>query len=170
MTIVRRLAFAATLFLTSASIVQAQNFRIPEHYTLSTPDDYHKYDKDIIKCVNWLERTPPGDDDDHVKRVGRFMSEWITGCPYVRFTSNARIDAFLGDSPEYRIYYMAGWAKYALESKMDKPDRRLCTYAAIKTVIKVYQSTSHAKKDSNIEELVKMDSQSKLHGWVNERS
>ena len=170
MAIMKRFALIATLFVSSANIVQAQHFKIPAHYTLNSIDDYHKYDNDIVKCVSWLEKTPPGEDDDQVRKAGRFLSEWITGCPYVRFISNARIDAFLGDSPEYRIYYMGGWAKYALESKMAKPDRRLCTYAGIKTVIKVYLSTSHARKDANIEELVQLDKTSKLHAWVDERS
>lgn len=165
-----RFALITGLLLSAATVTQAQNFRVPERYSFDSPEAYHKYDKDILKCVNWLEKTPPGEDDEHVKRAGRFLLEWLTGCPYVRFTTNVRIDAFLSDSPEYRIYYMGGWAKYALESKQVKPDRRLCTYAGIKTVIKVYQSTSHAKKDANIEELVKMDEQSKLHAWVDERS
>ncbi len=170
MTLIKQVALVATLFCSSIGVTHAQNFRPPEHYTLNTPDDYHKYDKDIIKCVNWLERTPPGEDDEHVKRAGRFLLEWMSGCPYIRFTTNVRIDAFLSDSPEYKVYYMGGWAKYALESKLPKPDRRLCTYAAIKTVIKVYTSISHAKRDANIEELVELDKASKLHSWVDERS
>lgn len=157
-------------FCSSATIANAQNFKVPEKYSFDSPEAYHKYDKDIVKCVNWLEHTPPGEDDDKVKKAGRFLLEWLSGCPYVRFTTNVRIDNFLGDSPEYRIYYMGGWAKYALESNAAKPDKRLCTFAGIKSVIKVYKSQSQGKKDANIEELVKMDEQSRLKSWVDERS
>ena len=160
-------AISIITFIISPCASFAQNFRVPDHYSFDTPEGYHKYDKDIIKCVKWLEKTPPGDDDERVKQAGRFLLEWLTGSPYMRFKENARIDAFMSESQQYRIYYMGGWARYALEND-NKPDRVLCTYAAIKTVLKVYKS-ANGKKDANIEELMDLDSKSKLKDWIQER-
>lgn len=162
------LAFAICCLIATTN-AQGQGFRVPDRYSFDNPDSYHKYDKDIIKCVNWLEHTPPGEDDERVKRSGRFLLEWMSGAPYIRFSSNMRVDVFLDDRPEYKIYYMAGWARYALESKEAKPDKRLCTYAGLKMVIKVYKAANPAKKDANIEELIRMDAQSELKRWVEER-
>ena len=162
------LTLTVAILLVTSSPLFAQNFKVPEHYSFESQDGYHKYDKDIVKCVNWLEKTPPGEEDEKVKRAGRFLLEWLTGTPYIRFRENVRIDAFLAESPEYKIYYMGGWARYALESNTAKPDKVLCTYAALKTVLKVYKS-AHGKKDANIEELIKLDDQSKLKSWIEER-
>ena len=147
----------------------AQGFRVPEKYSFDNPDAYHKYDKDIVKCANWLEHTPPGDDDEKVKRAGRFMLEWMSGAPYIRFATNSRIDVYLDDAPQYKIYYMAGWARYALEANLPKPDKRMCMYAGLKMVIKVYKAANSEKKNENIEELIKLDNQSKLKAWVDDR-
>ena len=161
-------AFTVAVFSLASSTGYSQNFNVPEHYSFDSPDGYHKYDKDIIKCVKWLENTPPGYDDDKVKRAGRFLLEWITGSPYIRFRENPRIDAFLSESPQYRIYSIGGWARYALEHSDSKPDNVLCTYAAIKSVLKVYKK-ANGKKDANLEELMKLEAQSKLVNWIEDR-
>lgn len=164
-----RMYILAVSLLTMAGQVNAQNFRVPEKYSFDSPESYHKYDKDIIKCVNWLEHTPPGDDDDRVKRAGRFMLEWLSGAPYMRFTTNTRIDVFLDDAPQYKIYYMGGWARYALNTQEAKPDKRACTYEGLKMVIKVYKAANPSKKDANIEELIKLDDKGQLKKWVDDR-
>lgn len=166
----QKLLIAASITLFTAGIVHGQVFRAPEKYTFDTPDSYHKYDKDVLKCAKWLDRTPPGSDDEGVKRAGRFLLEWLSGAPYMRFRTNVRVDAYLGDSPQYRIYYMAGWARCALESNGAVPDKKLCTYAGLKSVIKVYKAANSAKKDPNIEELVELEAKSKLKEWVDSRS
>ncbi len=146
----------------------AQNFKVPDRYSFESIDSYHKYDKDIIKCVNWLEKIAPGDESSNVKRATRFLMEWQTGCPYVRFSQNVRIDAFLGDSPEYKIYYIGGWIRYSLQND-GKADKMMCTYAGIKTVLKVYKENRGQKRDANLDDLLKLDEQSKLRMWVQEK-
>ena len=163
------LYIAAFLFCLSASQTSyCQNFKVPDRYSFESIDAYHRYDKDIIKCIKWLEKIPPGDESPNVKKATRFLMEWQTGCPYIKFSPNVRIDAFLGDSPEYRIYYLGGWIKYALENP-DKADKMMCTYSGIKTVIKVYKENREAKRDGNLDDLVKLDEQSKLRVWVQEK-
>ena len=147
---------------------RAQSFSVPENYSFNTKDDYHKYDRDIIKAINWIEKTAPGKEPDRMKIASRFLLEWLSGCPYVHFAQNVRIDAFIGDSPQYRVYYMGGWTKYALKDKTEHPDKMECTMAGIKAVLKAYRSTS-GKRDPNIEEISKLDEQGKLKDWVAER-
>lgn len=156
--------------LFGSAVASAQNFRVPQKYAFDSPEAYHKYDKDVVKCVNWLEHTPPGNEDDKVRMAGRFLLEWMSGAPYIRFNTNTRIDAYLEDAPAYKIYYMAGWAREALDSKTPRPDKRLCTFAGLKMVIRVYKAAHPLKKDDNIEELIKLDEQSRLKAWVDERA
>jgi len=164
-----RIVFFVVLGALSAGTAFAQSFRVPEHYSFNTREDYHKYDKDIIHAINWIEKTTPGEEADRMKVASRFLLEWLSGCPYVRFTQNVRIDAFLGDSPQYRIYYEGGWVKYALEDKTEHPDKMMCTLAGIRAVLKVYKHDGNKKRDPNIDELAKLDQQGKLKDWVQER-
>lgn len=168
-----KVRFFALSFLVSVfsvcSTTWGQSFRVPEHYSFNTPEDYHKYDKDIIRTINWIEKTFPGEEPEKMKHASRFLLEWLSGCPYVRFTQNVRIDVFMEDSPEYRVYYMGGWTKYALKDNSGHPDKRMCAMAGIKSVLKVYRAAGNRKKDSNIEEVSKIEQQGKLKEWVDER-
>ena len=103
-----------------------------------------------------------------MKMASRFLLEWQSGCPYVHFSQNVRIDVFLGDSPQYRVYYMGGWVKYALQDKTEHADKTECTIAGIKAVIKAYRA-SGKRKDPNLDELSKLEQQGKLRDWVQER-
>jgi len=44
-----------TLF---ATVINAQNFDVPENYVLNVAADYANYEKDIIASANWMENTP----------------------------------------------------------------------------------------------------------------
>ncbi len=158
-------AFSALLFVTNAI---GQAFKVPDRYSFESIESYHKYDKDIINCVTWLEKVAPGDESNNVKRATRFLLEWETGCPYVRFVPNSRVEAFLSDCPEYRVYYIGGWVRYSLQNE-GKANKMMCTYAGIKTVLKVYKLNRAQKQDTNLDELMKLDEESKLRMWVQEK-
>ena len=168
-----KLAYISMAFffccLLSCSFAGAQSFSVPEHYAFNTKDDYHKYDRDIIKAINWIEKTTPGEEADRMKQASRFVLEWNSGCPYVHFQQNVRVDAFIGDSPEYRIYYIGGWVRYALKSKTEHPDKVQAYVEAIRCVLKAYKGRPGSKHDKNIEELAKVDGQGKLQQWVEAR-
>ena len=158
-------AAAMCLFTNSAN---AQAFHIPEKYVFNTVDDYHRYDKDILKTIKWIEATAPGEDPQRMKLASRFLLEWLSGCPYVRLTPNIRIESIFGDSRDLRIYYVAGWVKYALKDGGAKPDKAQCAEAGIRAAIKMYRSISR-NSDPNMEEVSKVERQGKLKNWVQER-
>ncbi len=164
----RAAGLTASIVLLLGLHATAQTFKVPERYSFESIEAYHKYDKEIIKCVNWLETVSPGDESNGAKRASRFLMEWQTGCPYVSVVQNARIDAFLNESPEYRVYYVGGWVRYSLQND-GKANKMMCTYAGIKTVLKVYKANQQKKHDANLDELLKLDEQSKLRMWVQEK-
>ncbi len=160
--------FVAVLLLLAGHFsVSAQGFRVPEDYSFSDKESYHKYDKTVIKFANWLEKVAPGDEEGNVKKGTRFLLEWMSGSTYVHFKQNVRIDNFMGDSPQYRIYYMAGWVRYALKNG-ENADRIDCTFAGIKMMLKVYKENRSDKKDANLDELVKQDEKGRLRKWIEE--
>lgn len=160
---------AALLLVLSGFTAKAQRFEVPANYNLETKDDYHKYDNDIIKCVNWLEKTPAKESNNKIKHAGDFLAEWLTGCPYVRFSQNVRVDAVFSNSPRLRVYYMGGWARYALQNQ-GKATQAQCCIAGLRCLIKVYEENkSSLERDPNVDELVNADKQGKLQEWVDDR-
>jgi hypothetical protein len=166
----RQLTFVVLISVLSffTASVYAQRFEVPDNYSFDSKEGYHKYDHDIIKCVNWLEKTPPKETNGKIKSAGDFLVEWLTGCPYVHFQQNVRIDAFMDDSPELRIYYMGGWARYALQHP-GQTDKVQCSMAGIRCALKVYKENSFLERDANVDEVANVDSQGKLQAWVEDR-
>ncbi len=167
----KRFAFSTAvvvgLFLVNSTF--AQGFRVPANYAFDSKDSYHKYDKDIIRFANWLEKVAPGDEEGNVKRGGRFFGEWLSGCSYVQFRSNVRIDGMMSESRQYMLYYEAGWVRYALKNQ-PKPDKQQCAYAGLKMVLKVYAENRGQKKDANLDELLKLEDDGKLKSWVDDKT
>ena len=159
---------AALTILLSINKGIAQSFKVPLYYKFDNADSYHKYDMDIIKCVNWLEKAILGYAAPEVKNASRFLLEFQTGCTYVGFVQNMRIDAYLSDCPQYRIYYIGGWIRYSLQN-LDNANKITCTYAGIKTVLKAYKANRVFKPDANLDELATLEGKGKLKEWVEEK-
>ncbi len=144
-----------------------QGYRVPRNYSFESKDSYHKYDKDIIRFANWIEKVVPGEDKDYVRQGSRFFYEWLTGCNYVQFKPNVRIDGMLADHPEFKLYYQAGWARYALKNAGAKKED--CSYAGLKLVLKVYLENRAMFKDKNLDELAKYDDEDRLKNWIKQK-
>ncbi len=163
--------FTVVLMLLISSVLSAsaQHFTVPSDYSFDNKDSYKKYEKQIKKCISWLETTDPAIDGAELKRASRFFTEWVTGCDYIHFTQDVRINAFIGDSPDYRIYYMAGWVAYELEHKGEKLNRVEATTAGLEKMLKVYKKHPPKKKDVNMEELMTKQDAGTLKKWVSDR-
>ena len=156
------------IIFATCSVAKAQRFQVPQDYSFDTKDGYHKYDDDIIRCVNWLEKTPVKENNDKIKKAGNFLAEWLTGCPYLHFSQNIKIEAAFANSPELRIYYMGGWARYALQNP-GKINKLQCCIEGIRCVVKVYRENQSLPRDTNINEMADLDQQGKLKEWVEDR-
>jgi hypothetical protein len=60
----------ATLILIIFSAT-AQEFEVPKDYSLKKKEDYTKYEKDIIACINWLEETPLNQQEQKRKAANK---------------------------------------------------------------------------------------------------
>lgn len=147
-------------------------YRVPKNYSFDAPDSYPKYDNDIIKCVNWLEKKHPDQNAQEYSNASRFLMEYVTGCPYVHFQDNVRVSSVFSDIPELKIYYVGGWARYALQNKHSdgRIDKVQCAIAGIKCALNVYKHAYASKSPSkNIENLMKEDNAGTLEQWVGHR-
>ncbi len=159
----RSLLCALCLFMTVSHTSFAQSFELPKNIDLSKPENYNRYEKDVINCVNWLEKNPASDGKQ--KDAVKFLIEWVSGCPYITLNVDQRVLPFAEDHPEMLIYFMGGWTKFALEHKSDTSSIH-GTVAGLKSIIKMYKANASAPRDASIDKLVSLNDKGKLEEWV----
>ncbi len=155
-----------TAFFALSQIVMAQDFEVPKKYKLKKNEDFAKYEKDVIDCVNWLENTPINEEPEKRKDAYAFLMAWMTGSPSVTIELNESILGSIDNNKELVLIFMGGWTKYAIENPIDQKDQIKCTLAGLKSVIKVYKMGNGIKKDKNVEKIVKLDDNGELEEWV----
>ena len=162
------LVFITAYIFCGAISVSAQSFKPPVKYAFNSVADYHKHDSQILRCVSWIEKIAPGENIQAMKSAEKYLSTWMYGNTYVNYTDLPRMESFFIDCPDYRIFYLAGWAKYALRSQ-GIPNRFSCAYAGMKSVISAYKRRDAIRNDPNVADIVQMDKNGALKAWVQEK-
>jgi hypothetical protein len=162
--------FLGILMLTLMSVTAiGQDFQVPKNYKLAKNEDFAKYEKDIIACVNWLETSPLNKEPEKRKEANAFLLSWITGSPTVSVGINANIVNFNENNPELLMIFMGGWTRSVLESKPQDNDQVKGNVAGLRSVIKVYKMGNGIVKDKKIEKLFKLEEGQELNKYVEEQ-
>lgn len=157
---------AILLFTFSMTLLKAQEFEVPKNCVLNKPEDYVKYENDVIKGCNWIMTTPIKEQTDKRKDVNAFLLKWISGSPNVSIEITEKIVTFGKLNPDLLMIFMAGWTKYAIENK-DYTNKLKGNLSGIESVIEFYQKNSNdLKKDSNVEKYIKMKEKGTLEDYV----
>jgi hypothetical protein len=164
-----RINFRLTVLVISVMLsfaVNAQSFEVPE-FDPQSPEDYARYEKDIIACANWLEETPL--DQEAVKRraANAFLIKWLSGTKDVTVSINSEITRYTDKNPQLLVLFMAGWCRYALQNNYSKDQLHGC-YEGMKSMIVVYKKRVGIKKDRLMENLVKVFEHGDLESWIKE--
>lgn len=134
-------------------------------FILETPEDYAKYEEDMIKLINWLENTPLTEAPEQRKAVNAFVIQWITGTPAFSIEIKQEIIPYV-DCADCLLIFMGGWTKYALESK-DYENKFQGNLAGTESVISFYQSNKKAiGKNKEIEKLAKLKEKGQLEAFI----
>ncbi|MBI1838450.1 MAG: hypothetical protein HYR91_14400 [Flavobacteriia bacterium] len=148
--------FIFLIALSSNLTLIAQDFEVPENYTLKKDDDYKKYEEDVINCFDWLMQTAPNTEKDKALLANKFLITWISGSPKVTIELNEKVTTFIKSSPELVIIFMGAWTKYAIEEE-DYSNKLQGNITGIEAVIEYYQKhKALLNKDKNIEKYIKM--------------
>ncbi|MEZ4857121.1 MAG: hypothetical protein R2812_11675 [Gelidibacter sp.] len=157
---------ALVLALTFSTLVISQNFEVPKNYTFKVEKDYAKYEKDIIKCINWLENTPINQDTEKRKEANAFLMQWLTGAPNVSINLAPYVVDLTEKNPDLMMLFLGGWTKYALQNPKDKSTFN-GNLAGVKNLMTFYSNNekTEIKKDKNIEKLLKL-TETDLKKWL----
>ncbi|PJJ84579.1 hypothetical protein [Mucilaginibacter auburnensis] len=156
--------------LTISSAAFAQMSPVPNSYSLKTPDDYKKYERDVVNVIDWLERTPWGPKNTERPYADAFLMAWLSGSPTVNIELGDDILLkIMEKNKDLLVSYMGGYTKYALQNRQadNALDTNKAKLAGFKALIAKYNTEKSRNKDKNVEMLAQLDSEGKLEEWVN---
>ena len=164
--------------LSVAFCAYAQEFSVPKDYKMKVETDYHFYEQDVLKAIDWLQNTPVIDQQSKRKEVNAFVLVWITGCPYVHLSIGNVVSPLLENKQSQNILiFMSGWIKYALTDKQFQENMKLAkedtdylvngNLAGIDAVINFYEKNKKwTGKDAGVEKYIKMKKKGTLKDYV----
>jgi len=161
----KRLLLLIALFLSVCLCTYAQDFEVPQNYILKEKGDYAKYQADVLKAIDWLQKTSWAGQAEKRKQVNGFLIEWMTGSPTVSIEIGSGVTKLADKNNNLLIVYMAGYTKYVLENASDS-DKNRPKIAGVKAVLEKYKSDSSLKKDKALDKLVQLEKDGKLEDWV----
>jgi hypothetical protein len=158
------------VFASSFLILSGQEFNVPADFSANKPDDYAKYEPDVIKSIDWFTNTPLNEQAAKRKEVYAFFLKWLTGTPRVSVGISEKIVTFIKPNGDLMFIFMGGWTKYALESK-DYKNVFMGNLKGVESVIAFYQKNkAFLKKDKNVEKYIKMKENGTLEGYIKTNS
>lgn len=156
----------SALFICFSICINAQEFEVPENYTLKVADDYKKYEKEVIACANWLENSPLNENESKRINANAFIMQWLTGSPTVTVNLDAQVVTNCTDkNPHLLILFLAGWTRYALENGYSK-DQQKGNFEGFKSIITVYKKGIAIKKDKDLEKIIEIYDKGELETWI----
>ena len=155
----------------SATTLYAQDFPVPKKYKLKKKEDYYRYEKDILKTIDWMNKTPLNESPKKWKKATGFFLEWITGCPQVAIELHEETVPFLEKNEILLIPFFAGWTKYALENPEEENLFVQGHLSGIQNAIAFYQKNLHQgiDEDPEMEKLIDLNEKNKLEDWIKEQ-
>jgi hypothetical protein len=149
-------------------VLFGQDYTPPSNYKLKKASDYDKYEAEILKCIDWLEKTPINEKVAQHKEANAFFFTWISGSPTVSVTLYDYVGKFSEVYSQYLITFLGGGTKLILSDKSKKFSEEEIQFAGLKAVIEQYKNNPETKRDKLMTELAEM-SEEDLLKWLQEQ-
>ncbi len=146
----------------------AQEFAVPQNYKLEKPEDYAKYEADVLKCIDYLESIPLDDESARTIAANAFLLKWMQGSPNVTIELNAYIVELCDKNKEFIMLFMGGWTRYALQNP-DSVNSLNGNMAGLESIINVYKQGQGVSRDKKVEKIIKLQEEGELEDWVKDQ-
>lgn len=163
-----RSAFFIVLLLCVGLMAKSQDFEVPQNYQLKVNGDFEKYRPDLLKAIDWFERTPYNQERLKKRETATFIMTWIQGYHFVRVNTSEDINRLGNKNYDLLVMYIAGYARYVLNSRMLGINKTEAGMAGMKALLARYEKDKAFIKDRNVERLVKLDQKGELQAWLSE--
>lgn len=156
--------FCFLLLLFAFNHLKAQD--IPVNYTLESPEDFRRYEKNVISGIRWLEENPRGSQKENRRNAEDFLVKWIYGCPYVKVIIEPYVMKLSGRNADLLLSFMFGYTLYQLDH-LDNKNLVTANVAGLNMLLADYKANINAlKKDSAIEQLFEIQTSEGLAEWI----
>lgn len=163
------LTVLAAFFLASTfSWSQDASYTPPSKVKLKKAADYEKYEGEILKCIDWLEKTPVNEKVKEHQVANKFFLEWLMGAPNVSVSLYEYVGKFSEVYNQYMITFMGGATKLVLTNKDKKFTEEEIQFAGVKAVVEQYKANPETKRDKLLTELSGFTDEDLL-SWVKEQ-
>lgn len=158
-----RTVLLLTLFIGPKAF--AQSYEVPKDYHFTKPEDYTKYEADVVKTADWMMHTHWGTEPVKTEAATQFILKWSKGTPDVVIELKQAIMDLSDTNPQLGFIYMAQFSKYAIQHKADF-DKTKANLAALRAVTAKYAAEPTHRRDNDVEKLILLDKENKLEAWV----
>ncbi|SDX40878.1 hypothetical protein [Hymenobacter psychrophilus] len=156
--------FLLLALLLGGPAAQAQSgYQVPD-YTLRLPEDYIRFEPQVVEAVNWLEKTPAGQQTAQRQAANKFVFQWLSGSSNVQVQLQKYVADLVKQDPDQLLLFMGGWARYQLQHP-EVQDEVLLNVEGIHTLLVAYQAGGY-KKNKQLDELLRLRQQNQLPAWV----
>ncbi len=145
--------------------VQAQSggYQAPD-YAFKLPEDYIRFEPQVVEAVNWLEQTPAGQQTTQRQAANKFVFQWVSGSPNMQVELRKYVADLVRQDPDQLVLFMGGWARYQLQHP-EVEDPVMLNVAGVSTLLSAYQNGGYPK-NKQMEELLRLRQQNQLPAWV----
>ncbi len=154
----------------TANFIFAQNIDVPKNYKLETSEDFQKYEKDALECINWLDKKKFDQYVDERKEAYLFVYKWIITNPNYDYGNITTVMAdVINDNNPFRaeliMAYLMGEIKFVANNK-NAPNLKI-HLAGIENLLAVAENNSHLNFNSKaVKKYSKLKKQEKLESWI----
>jgi len=135
-----------------------------EEYKMESPEDYAKYEQDVVNAFNWLMETPLGTEPEKRRSLTAFILKWAISTPSVSIELSDKTSDY-PDCLDCLGIFLGGWSAYSIET--DNYDKEAAKLAAVEGVIDFYtKNRSKLKKTKLIEKFIKLKRKGKLKQYL----
>ena len=160
--------FLLLAILLIGKVLFAQTFVVPKDYVFNTPEDFRKYEQQIIQCIDYLCQTPLNMQVANRQKASDFFIKWIYGTPDISVVVYKKIIPFIDNKPLFEIF-LCGYVKKDFELKTDKQTYD-CYLNGLIYVIKFYEiNRKFIRRSASIEKYAKLYRQGKLEGYLKQK-
>ncbi|MBT9394545.1 hypothetical protein KLP40_15345 [Hymenobacter sp. NST-14] len=152
-----------TLLLGGPAARAQSGYQVPE-YTFRLPEDYIRFEPQVVEAVNWLEKTPAGQQTTQRQAVNKFVFQWLSGAPNVQVQLQKYVADLVKQNPDQLLLFMGGWARYQLRHP-EVEDQVMLNVAGLNTLLTAYEAGGYPKS-KQLQELLRLRQQNQLPAWV----
>lgn len=116
----KKFLMSAVLMLMCISAWGQEDSLIPFDYTETNPQEFYKYEQNVLNCVDWLVNTPIGERPIDRQVISQFLLIWMQATPSVVLNFDPKLMEFAQNSQymeEMMTIYVGGYMAGLLREK-----------------------------------------------------